>query len=372
MNMAIANYRRIPDYASPQLNTLRGLSAIAVLIGHGVQVFVAPLAPGAFPIFGLLAQAAVMLFFVLSGFLITKSITRNASQPSGFDVASYASDRFDRIYPPLLFAMLLVIALFALSVGAFPSGSNAYLVTGGFIARDGFFVDPTAYVGTLVFLNGFAVDNISANGPLWSLSYEVWYYVIAGAVAWRPRAGAVIGLAILLSLGFFNKIFVVYSTIWFAGAAVAIAHNHGVQLFSWLKFFALASLLVAGAIGAYYVALASRASSPADYPLMYLVAFNLSVGIAFAGSLHLLMADSLRVPVIAPSTADFSYTLYVTHLPILLFIYGIAQPHAMRSVGLALIAAALSAAIALLLARSVAPVVENLRPSAALRRRAYG
>lgn len=366
------DYRSIPAEASPQLNTLRGLSAIAVLIGHGVQVFVAPAMPAIFPVFGLLAQAAVMLFFVLSGFLITKSITRNGSQPGGFNVGSYASDRFDRIYPPLLFALLLVAILYLLSRFAFPTGSNAYLYTGGFIVRDGFFVDPAAYAGTLVFLNGFAVDNISANGPLWSLSYEVWYYVIAGLFAWKPRAGGALGVALLIGLGFVNKIFAVYSLVWFAGAAVAVAHNRQLRMYSLARSAAVAGALAASAIGFRYVSLAANANSPADYPLLLLVAFNLAGGCAFAACLHLLMAGRLRILVIAPSTANFSYTLYVTHLPTLLFIYGIIQPYVLPNAGFGILAAFASAAIALILAWSIAPVVENLRPTAALRKRAYG
>lgn len=362
MKNVLANFQKIAPAQSEQLDTLRGLSAIAVLIGHSIQIFIAPVIPAISPAFGLLAQAAVMLFFVLSGFLITKSCTRNLSQNDRFDVAAYARDRLNRIYPPLVFALALVMALVLIAPYVFPSGSLAFVHHEPFIARSGFYVDVQSFAGTIVFLNGFFVDNISANGPLWSLSYEVWYYVVAGLIAWRIGIGTLLGLAVLLFLGSINKVFLAYSAVWFGGAAVAIMHNRKSEMGGIAVLTLVAALCGAISMGAYYLSKAIFAQDPSEYPMMVLVLFNLSFGIAAASALHLMMTGKLSFRPIASTSAKYSYTLYVTHFPILLFIYGAAQGLVHGNVWTSAIASACAFLIALGVARKVAPVAENMSP----------
>lgn len=360
MNLLV-NHRRIEDAASAQLNMLRGLSAIAVLLGHGVQTFIAPIYPPLLAWFGLLAQAAVMLFFVLSGLLITKSITRNSSQPGGFDLRAFAGDRFDRIYPPFLLAMLVVPALLLLTPYLFPTGTSEFAYSGGFIVRSGFDVDLNAWLGSLVFVNGFLVPNISANGPLWSLSYEVWYYVIAGLIAWRPRIGMIAAAALMLALGALNKAFVLYSAIWFAGALIAILHNRQIRRPRLAWTFLAASLAAALMMGGYYVHLANQAAGPETYPALPLIAFNLLWGAASAVAVYLMMIGAMRLKPVAQGTARFSYTLYVTHFPLLLAIYGTVQAWIHDDLLLSAVTAGASCLFVLAVAWIAAPFVENIK-----------
>jgi len=157
---------------SAQFDSLRGASAIAVVIGHSNQILIAPTYDGLSEWLGLLAQAAVMVFFVLSGFLICKSISGNIAKHQGyFSLTKYVGDRFIRIWPPLLFSLALMAFLYLLAPVVFPSGSNAFLApTKNALVRTAFTFDLTQALGAGLALNGFFTDTPSANGALWSLS----------------------------------------------------------------------------------------------------------------------------------------------------------------------------------------------------------
>ncbi len=361
MSRLFANHQSINKDVSIQLDSLRGLSALAVVFGHCFQVFIAPISPTLFPIFGLVAQGAVMMFFVLSGFLITKSITRNFDQQGGFSISSYSIDRLNRIYPPLLFAMILVAALYILAPYFFPSGSNAYQFTGNFVVRNGFSVNLVDWAGTMLFLNGFFVKNISANGPLWSLSFEVWYYVIAGLVAWKPKSGALFSIALILTLGYTNAPFAFYSLVWFGGAAIALLHNHNIRVKPYVTFAGATLLVVTLLTAAVYVGMAKNAQSPSEYPSNLIVLFNVISGLTFASGLYLIVFGILQLKPLLPSSAKLSYTLYVTHFPILLVIYGISQPSLFGRFVPSVLASIVALVIAIAFAALLAPRLESIK-----------
>lgn len=107
-------YRPIQSEVSAQINSIRGISALIVLFAHCNQIIISPAHHELYAIFGIIAQSSVMVFFVLSGFLIGKSLTRNASSENGFSLARYTIDRANRILPPLIFATVILLILFFL------------------------------------------------------------------------------------------------------------------------------------------------------------------------------------------------------------------------------------------------------------------
>lgn len=359
----LTSYRPIDKTVSPQLDTLRGLSALIVVLGHTNQIFITPLYRGLYPIAGLIAQGAVMMFFVLSGFLITKSITRNFSRNGQFDVAAYAMDRFDRIYPPLIFSVVLVLMLWAASFVAFPTRNPSFAFSEQFTGRADFAISWLGLGGTLTFLNGFFTPAIGPNDPLWSLPYEVWYYVVAGIIAWRPRSGAFIAAAVGLLLGWHLKAFAAYAPVWFAGALIALLHNWEVRLSRALTVPTLAATFCGAlALGAVYTARFPHYRSVADVNVLLVIGSNVLVGLSFALVLHMILNGSVIVSGKPARTAAFSYTLYVTHFPILLFTYGTTQLLVRQSLILSGAAGIGAALLALALAITVAPRVETLRP----------
>ncbi len=113
-----------------------------------------------------LGRQAVAVFFVLSGWLVGGNAIRKV-RAGTFDAAAYTADRFSRVYVPLIPALLLTLAI--LRVIESP-------------------IKPKEFAACFVSWQGVgAVKAPGGNAPLWTLSFEVWFYVLAGgaAVAFR-------------------------------------------------------------------------------------------------------------------------------------------------------------------------------------------
>ncbi|MGE8538503.1 MAG: acyltransferase family protein, partial [Acinetobacter sp.] len=159
---------KLSPYFSLQLESLRGISAIVVLFTHCFQAFIAPFDLSLYSWVRLLGQAAVMIFFVLSGYLIGYSIQYNAHRQCQFNLRDYLQQRCRRILAPFLFAMALTLILYLLAPLFFASQSHAFQNSFGMMIRTDYSVDSGDFIGALLFLNGFVTPTVSANAPLWS------------------------------------------------------------------------------------------------------------------------------------------------------------------------------------------------------------
>jgi peptidoglycan/LPS O-acetylase OafA/YrhL len=357
------DHKTIAPGVSRQLDTMRGLSAIVVLIAHAHQIFLAPIYQGLNGFFGLLAQASVMVFFVLSGFLICKSITRNYRDNGAFNVGSYAVDRFNRIFPPLAFSIVLLVALTTLAPLLFPSGTLDFIKSSEFLARNGFYSDVSGVLGSLIFLNGFLTENISSNAPLWSLSYEVWYYfVIALVLRVRGGKGLLLGAVFMIVVTALNKTFMLYGVVWFLGAGIALLHNKGLISFFAFKLVLLLFGMLAALIGFFYLRSFFGITTQRQAAIKLIPVWNVLIGVTFASVLALVLLGKVSMVAIIPKSAGFSYTLYIVHFPILLFIYGVTQAFIMDGAMLSIVVASISAVACLTFAYFSAGALESYRP----------
>lgn len=288
---------------SDYLASWRGGSAIVVLVGHACDIFLAD----PHPIWGVLATGAVLVFFGLSGFFIHKALAK--SMASG-GVWSFVAGRVNRIVPPFALSLIVVVFLWAIAPAAFLSGDRSFVTP---TARSGFSLD--GLMISAAFLNGFVGPTLSANGPLWSLSFEVWYYIAALAVgvailrrSWWPIL--VVG-PMIVALTVLNLRFAILGLIWLLGFALSAMHAVGRVP----RVRELPAALVAGAA----VALAAFH----DFPGAQLLS-NLAVGLWFV--IHMSRVLYGNVPWISRrlvQSSHFAYALYVMHFPLLLFIYGV-------------------------------------------------
>lgn len=118
---------------------------------------------------------AVIMFFVLSGFWITRSIVRRVS--SGWSWRHYLGDRLARLLVVLVPVLLLGGLLDAIGVFALRSPTHLGL-TETYVLRKDVAADlsPLVLIGNLFFLQ-FMIEPYGTNGPLWSLAYEFWFYI---------------------------------------------------------------------------------------------------------------------------------------------------------------------------------------------------
>jgi peptidoglycan/LPS O-acetylase OafA/YrhL len=169
------------------LDALRFGAALAVVLSH----YVAGRYSG-----GLLwrlmpyGRTAVLLFFVLSGFVIAwVTETRERS------LEEYALSRLARLYSVILPAFLLTAALDHFGSAIDPALYGPKLALSPAESLLGYLLS-ALFLGdswTLTVLPGF-------NVPFWSLNYEAWYYVLFGAATFlrgRRRIAALAAAALL-------------------------------------------------------------------------------------------------------------------------------------------------------------------------------
>src|SRR6185295_6183790 len=112
-----------------------------------------------------LSLTAVMVFFVLSGYVIAHLLaTRERT------LLEYSASRFARLYSVVVPALILTLVANQLLAMKYPHAFDSY---GGAVAM---FLD---YLGTAVFASHFWLwgDLEPANAPFWSLSFEAAFYV---------------------------------------------------------------------------------------------------------------------------------------------------------------------------------------------------
>lgn len=312
-----------------RLSTFRGMAAVLVAFGHMVQIFVSPTSILLAPYSGLLAQASVMMFFVISGASIAASA--NHSIESINPVYRYMSSRASRILPPLFFSLVLMWLLSTITPYVFASGSQLFLPQAG-MARDGYSFEWANAFGVLIFQNGFMTDTPSSNGPLWSLSFEVWLYVIyflcfLGFKRGRP----ILWLTAIGTYGFLlwseqtkgDYLFLKYSLVWSAGVLLFHLLSRDERSLSKKSNLRIAASISAAALTIYF-GWGFISSKMTDD----ITSFNLAFGLFFF--LYLWITPP-KVPnvirAIVKPAACFGYTLYLVHFPIYLFVFGIFQPH---------------------------------------------
>jgi peptidoglycan/LPS O-acetylase OafA/YrhL len=147
---------------------------------------------------------AVLAFFILSGFLVGGQVIIR-SEAHTFSLKTYIIDRTTRIFLPLFPAVLLAYSV-SYILGHSPSWLEA--------------------IGNMVGANGLLVDTLKYNSPLWSISYEIWFYVVAGVLGLLFKKKS---LAPILVFSICLYVFTVHNAIlllvWCFGAIMIYARN---------------------------------------------------------------------------------------------------------------------------------------------------
>lgn len=241
-----------------------------------------------------LGHEAVIVFFVLSGYLVGgKAIERLIG--GRFNPADYAIDRISRIWIPLLPALILSALLSGVENSAF------------------------VWAGNFVGLQRVIVPELAGNGPLWSLAYEIWFYVLIYAIGRQAARSEFDAVSMVLLAGValvFTKLEIQYMMCWFVGALFYIRpHRHSSV---WGGLFSVVLVLVAvAALQLTGEGQMARAKLPPGGRAVFEIA--LAAGFGY-GLVVLTKVPSNRVSMLASRLAAFSYTLYLTHYPILLWI----------------------------------------------------
>ena len=313
--------------SSDHLDLVRGVAALAVLLGHLRNLFFVNL-PEASNNSNLLVKLvylatgfshyAVMIFFVLSGFLVGGSVLRGRMDGT-WSWRLYLTNRLTRLWIVLIPALLLGAIWDHCGIRIFGTSGIYGGVTRADVAI--FAVAPrlsaSVMLGNALFLQNILTPTFGSNGPLWSLSYEFWYYMLfplmvlafpLGKVTWSAALYAIAAVAVVFFIG---QEISLYFLIWLLGAAINLApEQSGGRGSIWVVVAAAAVVLL--------IAVLRFKPGTIEYSDFF-------VGIASTALIFALLRSRARSRLGlysrgARRLAGFSYTLYVAHLPALVFI----------------------------------------------------
>lgn len=293
------------------LAAIRGLAALVVFLSHIVQVCLLRFTGLGSPLHRVssyFSEYAVLVFFVVSGFLIANSLEATAKKSGKLDLGIFAAARLARLYPPLLYALIVSITAYAImSILSLPGRASPLgLPSDLYAVRDIVTVRFSDLIGALTMTQGL----LEMNGPLWSLYIEAKLYVLfACAIGWlaAPRRLWLAAIFVLVAKGglTYNPGFAGYSAVWMVGALTFYTTSAHVQRTNRVNLCAL--LLAACLVG-------FSLSSPISVEGIGKLAFDLIFAALIA---WLIFSRNLHLP-FGERIADFSYSLYITHFPVLL------------------------------------------------------
>jgi peptidoglycan/LPS O-acetylase OafA/YrhL len=327
------------------LDALRGLAALYVMIGHAKWLLWEGYVRGfqqhpdqysffeKILMYGLSAfrygHQAVLFFFVLSGFVIHLKYARNIATTgiTEFNARDYFIKRIRRIYPAFLLAILITFILD--SIGSqlnytIYNGTTPDNLINEIVPKQH---DLLNFVGNLFFIQNEHIGVWGTNGPSWSLKYEWWFYMLYPVLVYLNKTSA-LKSSLLVILLFVSAIVIEprtapsftiavckYLLIWWLGMLLADIYHKRIAVKHFpLSFFALLLPLL--------IVAETKSIDISFFPNDFLW----SVG--FFGLLNLFFY--LQQKGFAFSWAkkiqwlgDCSYTLYIIHFPIIVFLNGI-------------------------------------------------
>ena len=329
--------RRLSSDASVALDLLRALAAILVMMGHVRGLFFVDfgqvedksLVVQAIYFATALGHEAVMVFFVLSGYFIAGNVLRALAR-SGWSWSWYLVRRVTRLHIVLIPALVAGLLLDHLGLSLFgadgPYGAvEAYraIVPVPVANR----LDLFTLLGNAFYLQEIVASPLGSNGPLWSLSYEFWYYLafpclalaaIGGGgpgrrIAWLAGAAAIFAVT--------GPTIALYFLIWLAGVVVlAFPGKAGIPVWRYRLGIACAALVLLGMLAGSVSGAYGRIQ--ADFTVAFAVALLIwalaRLPSRSSGNGGLPRAPALARP--ARWLAGSSYTLYLVHLPIVVFL----------------------------------------------------
>jgi peptidoglycan/LPS O-acetylase OafA/YrhL len=317
--MPMAEYK-LSENSSLALDALRAFASQAVVVGHGISFFGIwqSLQP---PKFLYIQNLAVVVFFVLSGFLITYATLRKST---GYRFREFFIDRFARIYSAYGVVLVLVWLIDRFAIYLDPAAYGYYdslnwrtFVGNTFMLQD----FPRGEVHSLLLLGHDdaqrVITSLGSARPFWTLAIEWWIYMGFGWIVLR-RARSVVFFVLLAPL----CVVPVYNIIGGRGNGLALTWLFGSTICLLLPRLGevRTRTLFGGALAFGGLSMLLLYSTKEPYDPKYSALFAAAM---LCGVLALDRVQRPPPPWLAAAirfVANYSFTLYLLHYTILALI----------------------------------------------------
>jgi peptidoglycan/LPS O-acetylase OafA/YrhL len=212
------------------LDAARWMAALAVVVSHTCAISLVAERQFVDQGFGVVllstleyaGHLAVVVFFVISGYLVGGRELWRVRTGGKFDLGRYAVQRFSRIYTVLVPALLLAAALDAIGqhwangslLYTQPASANIGSLMFAIAKRS----DIWTFFGNLLMLQTLVVKPLGRDGPLWSLANEWWYYTLFALIMMSasPHRRLLLRAVTLAAAGMLLKVLPTQMALWFS------------------------------------------------------------------------------------------------------------------------------------------------------------
>jgi len=325
------------------INSIRTVAAFAVVTSHLRALYFVDFSDSpstdvvtrGFYLVTSLGHQAVIVFFVLSGFWVGGSVIRSMTQQS-FTWRRYGISRLSRLWLVLVPAVILTQLLDRVGTWLSPdshvySGSPSYH---GVIPSDGAtnHLGLLESIGNVLFVQSIHVETLGTNSPLWSLAYEFWYYLLFPlallALSRRTRTLTRVALIVVLAVAALiagPEVLALFPA-WILGALLAWQAR---RIRTSLERLNRITLNLCRLV-ALTLTFGAAAFSSAAENNVYLEDLLIAVPTLFLLATFLIDARDGRLTSLAlrplSNAAEWSYSLYAIHVPILTIFAALVVP----------------------------------------------
>lgn len=299
------------------MNWARFVAAFVVVLGHSNMI---GFSHAGEPV-GQYGHTMVILFFVMSGYIIART-----TADARLDLGTFAILRTSRVgvvaVPALLLSWVASIVLLTLLPNVASMDETLYWPGGIDVLRNLLFADHFWALG----------KGVSLNLPYWSLTYEVWYYLLFAM--WWLGKGRVWKWAVVLVLLMIGPALWVLMPVWLLGVLLARMAPP-----SFSRFTAMSIILVALAVPVLVKEAALDVQAQAAFASLFPWSWRLGystkfltdfvLGLSFflffwaIGSLQVDVSE--RVARWGTVLAGFSFSLYLFHDPLLRVVWMLSE-----------------------------------------------
>jgi peptidoglycan/LPS O-acetylase OafA/YrhL len=316
---------KLTPYASNWLNFLRWFSAFLVISGHLRSIMFTKwqnvqnksFLTEVLYLLTRFGHEAVVVFFVISGWLVGSATYRHIQQGT-FNFGDYFIARFFRIYMVLIPALVVGAGLDYLGFHYF-NAEDFYNTGNTYSSAFNYSISERLnskyfFANILMLQNHQWFSTFGSNSPLWSLAYEWFYYLLFPIIMLGMKSKVMVQKVFFagISIGLFGFMPVdmrLYFFIWLIGVSIPFMR---LPFLKNTPLWVLVGIVCASLLISEIVIMQNHV-----FATDWIIALFLAIFLSKIAHMDRPVSDFVQR--INRHLAGFSYSVYVLHMPIIVF-----------------------------------------------------